>query len=126
VTVAQLEQALARKKARLDALVKRRRTLQSQLEGVERKLEELGGRNAETVTRRRRKRSKNAQSLRDIVLGLLTKHRKGQSMAELQEAVRATGYKSQSTNFRNVMYQCLYYLRGVKHDRKTGKYVLTR
>jgi hypothetical protein len=124
VTVARLERALARKRSRLDALVKRRQRLQSQLHGVERQLQGLAGREADAITHRRRKRTRNSPSLRDVVVELLTRHRKGLSMAELQEQIRATGYRSHSTNFRNVLYQCLYYLKGVKHNKKTGKYVL--
>jgi hypothetical protein len=123
--VAQLERALARKKSRLDALVKRRKDLRDQLDGVERQLQVLAGRNARgVVTRKHRKRARNSPSLREVVVELLTRHRKGLSMAELKEQIAATGYRSHSTNFRNVLYQCLYYLKGVRHNKKTGKYVL--
>jgi hypothetical protein len=124
VTVAQLERALTRKKSRLDALVKRRQQLRNQLDGVERQLQGFSGRDQGGVTRRRRKRSRNSLSLRQLVIELLTQHRKGLSMAELKEQIAASGYRSHSTNFRNVLYQCLYYLKGVKHNKKTGKYVM--
>ena len=123
VTVAQLERVLASKRSRLDALVKRRQRLQNQLDGVERQLQGFSGRDADRVTRRR-ERTRNSPSLREVVVRLLTQHRKGLSMAELREQIAAAGYKSHSTNFRNVLYQCLYYLKGVKHNKKTGKYVL--
>ncbi len=123
ITVAQLEQALARKKTRLEALVKRRRQLQDQLAGIDRQLQGLSGGGA-VVTRQRRKRSRTSPSLREVVVELLIQHRKGLSMAELKEQITATGYRSRSTNFRNVLYQCLYYLKGVRHNKKTGKYVL--
>jgi outer membrane protein TolC len=120
----QLERALTRQRSRLKALVKRRKRLQNQLDGVEHQLQSLAGHDTGEFTLRRRKRSRYSPSLRQVVVELLTQHRKGLSMAELREQIAAAGYKSHSTNFRNVLYQCLYYLKGVKHNKKTGKYVL--
>jgi len=125
MTVAQLEQALQKKKGRLDALVGRREQLQRQLDKVERSIEDIAGRGAmEGDLRKRRKRPKNAQSLRAIVLDLLTKNKKGLSISELHERVEGTGYKTRSRNFRNVLYQCLYNTEGISHEKETGKYVL--
>jgi hypothetical protein len=36
----------------------------------------------------------------------------------------ATGYKSGSSNFKNVLYQTLYNDSKIVHDRKTGNYRL--
>ena len=69
MTVAQLEQALQKKKGRLDSLIGRREQLQRQLDRVERLIEDIAGRGAvDGDLRKRRRRPKNAQSLRAIVL----------------------------------------------------------
>jgi hypothetical protein len=121
----QLERALARKKARLAALFRRRLRLQSQLQRVTRQVQDIAGRGRGegTVIRKRRRRRRNSPSLREVVLMLLTKDKKGLAICDLEEQVRATGYKSRSTNFRNVLYQCLYQTKQIKHDKRSGKYV---
>ena len=125
MTVAQLELALQRKKGRLDSLVGRREKLQRQLDRVERMITEIGGRGAaEGDKRSKRRRPKNKQSLRSIVLDLLGRNKKGLSISELHERVEGAGYKTRSRNFRNVLYQCLYNTDGISHEKETGKYVL--
>ena len=101
LSLAQLERALARKKARLAALIRRRARLQSQLQRVTRQVQDIAGRgtDAGVVVRERRRRRRNSPSLREVVLSLLARNRAGLAIGELEERVRASGYKSRSTNF---------------------------
>jgi hypothetical protein len=125
LTVDQLERALARKKARLAALVRRRARLQNQLQRVTRQVHEIAGRGTvdAVVVRKPRRRRGNSPSLREVVLAALTKNKAGLAIGDLEEHVRATGYKSRSTNVRNVLYQCLYQAKEIKHDKRSGRYV---
>lgn len=125
MTVAQLEQALHKKKGKLESLLTRREKLQRQLDKVQRQIDGLAGRSTEGgMRRRKRRRARNAKSLRMIVMDLLGKSKKGLSISELRERVEQTGYRSRSKNFNNVLYQCLYNTDGIAHEKETGKYVL--
>ncbi len=124
MTVAQLEQALDKKRTKLDTLLGRREQLQKQLDRVDKQIQGLAGRVPLEGVPRRRRRPKNDRSLRAVVLDLLTRNKKGLSISELHERVEETGYKSRSNNFRNVLYQCLYNTEGIVHEKETGRYVL--
>lgn len=126
MTVAQLEQALLKKKGKLETLLARRDKLQRQLDKVQRQIGGLAGRSEEGggTQRRKRRRPRNAKSLRTIVMDLLGKSKKGLSISELRERVEQTGYRSRSKNFNNVLYQCLYNTDGIAHEKETGKYIL--
>lgn len=126
MTVAQLERALEKKRSRLEMLTTKREHLQRLLARTEAQITSLAGRAAADggTVRRRRKRPKNTQSLRACVLDLLSRSKKGLTIAELHDRVQAAGYKSKSRNFRNVLYQCLYNADEVSQDKETGKYML--
>jgi energy-converting hydrogenase A subunit M len=125
MTVAQLEQALLKKKGKLESLLTRREKLQRQLDKVQRQIDGIAGRSTEGgLRRRKRRRPRNTNSLRAIVMDLLAKSKKGLSISELHERVEQTGYRTRSKNFRNVLYQCLYNTDGIAHEKETGKYIL--
>lgn len=126
MTVAQLERALENKRLRLSELTTKREKLQKQLAKTESEIASLAGRGVAegTGVRRRRRRPKNAKSLRAYVLEILGRSKKGLTIAELDDRVQATGYKSKSRNFRNVLYQCLYNSEEIGQDKETGRYVL--
>lgn len=126
MTVAQLERALENKRSRLSELTTKREKLQKQLAKTESEIASLAGRGVAegTGVRRRRRRPKNAKSLRAYVLEILGRSKKGLTIAELDDRVQATGYKSKSRNFRNVLYQCLYNSEEIGQDKETGRYVL--
>jgi len=124
LTVVQLERELEKKRTRLSVLTSKRERLVRLLAKTESQIVGLAGRSAgETEVRRRRKRPKNAQSLKHHVVDLLSRNKKGLTIAELDERIQASGYKSKSRNFRNVLYQCLYNSPDVGHDKQSGKYV---
>ena len=119
MSVAELEQVL-KSQVRAIELAKRREELQKELDEVERQIFEVMG--DHRVVRRRRRRLKNEKSLRSHVLELLAKNKKGCSMADLMSKIEESGYKSSSSNFRNVLYQCIYNTEGVLFDQATGCY----
>ena len=122
MSVAELEQILENRKVKAVELVKRRDELQKELDEIDRQIVEIMGDGR--VVRRRRRRLKNEMSLRTHVLELLSKSKKGFSMADLTSKIMDAGYKSSSRNFRNVLYQCLYNTEGVTFDQATGCYKL--
>ena len=116
LTVADLERILNTRRVALRELMKRRSKAQKELDRIDSEIQVLTGASG------RGRRGKNKQSLREMVLGLLTKNKKGYSLADLSRQILDSGYKTTSTNFRNVLYQCLYNTPGISHDESTGTY----
>ena len=96
----------------------RRAKIQKELDKVDAEILVLTG----TSGSRRGPRSKNKLSLRETVLELLKRNKKGYALAELSRTILDSGYKTASTNFRNVLYQCLYNTPGIYHDEASGTY----
>ena len=126
LSVAELEKILQSRKSRIETLRKKRERLRNELLGVENEIRELEGRNpggSSAVMRERfRNRPKNEKSLRTHVLDILGQHPGGLTLADLAAAILEQGYKTNSTNFKNVLYQCLYNSDRVKHDPTDGVY----
>jgi hypothetical protein len=123
LSVATLERMLHKRKSLLDALTHRREKLQRDLEKVESRIFSLEGRRGGTLTMtRRRKRPKNEKPLSAVVTDILTRSKTGYPLAKLSEKVLATGYKSGSSDFKNVLYQCLYNSPHIVHDAESGNY----
>lgn len=125
-TVADLEKILNAKKVQVEELAKKRAQLQKQLAQVDAEIQALIGTTRRPLpgTGRRGPRTRNEKSLRDHVLEILSKAKKGHTLAELAEQVQAAGYHTASSNFRNVLYQCLYNTKDVYHDEASGTYKL--
>lgn len=129
LSIAQIEHLLDRRKSRLADLYGRRNRLQKQLEKVEARITSLSGANGGTmksVSRRIRKRPKNAKSLSKVITEILSKTKQGYQLAELADKVLATGYRSGSSNFKNVLYQALYHDPRIEHDTESRNYRLKR
>lgn len=107
LTLAQIEKLLARKRTQLESLNKQRDKLRRTIKAVDSRIELLGG-DVTAASRPRMKRPKNARPLYDVVVDVLQEHKHGLTIAELAQAVLATGYKSNSVKFANPVYQCLY------------------
>jgi hypothetical protein len=119
LTVAELTRILNVRRDTLRALNKRRSKLQTELRKVEAEIRAVTG---TAGPGRRGRKSANSLSLRETVLQLLQKTKKGYSLSDLSQTILESGYETSSTNFRNVLYQCLYNMAGVYHDEKTGTY----
>ncbi len=126
VSIADLERILDGKRDQLQGLLKKRDEAQKELEKLDAEIQDSLNPNAPIGRVRRRRRVKNESSLRTVVLGVLAKHKKGFSLADLVNKVTETGYKSGSRNFKNGVYQCLYNSEGIVHDDATGSYRIER
>ena len=126
LSVPSLERLLTKKRSQLVRLARRRTRLQNQLAKVERQIGQIGGQNGESkVTRKVRRRPRNAKPLNDVVFEILKKNKAGLPLEQLKSKILATGYKSHSADFKNVVYQCLYNNRKkIVRDEKSGLYRL--
>lgn len=126
ISVAELERILLTRKQQLDELQQRRTTLLAELGRVDEELARLKGeRNALNPSGAARPpRPTNAKSLREYVLEILGGTKRGLSLSDLSDIVLSAGYRTESSNFRNVLYQCLYNTKDVYHDESTGTYRL--
>lgn len=118
LTVAELERILSTRRNALRDLNKRRAKIQKELKKVDDEIKLLTG----AGPGRRGRRNQNKLSLRETVLELLQKSKKGYALADLSQTILNSGYKTASTNFRNVLYQCLYNTNGIYHDEEAGTY----
>lgn len=125
--LADAERVLEERKTQLRELSTRRDAAQKELDKIESEIDGLlgPGRSIDSV-RRKRRRAKNDRSLRSVVLEVLKGTKPGFSLKDLADKVTATGYKTTSRNFRNVLYQCLYNTEGIVHDDGTGRYLLSK
>jgi hypothetical protein len=123
LSVAELERMLNSRRMQLEDLQKKRTRMQHQLDQINAEIAGLTGDRRGAGTRGRRgPRAKNEKSLREHVVEMLAKSKKGLTLADLAQKVLEAGYKSGSTNFRNVLYQCVYNTKDVYHDESTGTY----
>jgi hypothetical protein len=128
LSVPSLERLLIKKRTQLVRLARRRTKLQGQLAKVERQIGRIGGHNGDQtrVKRKVRRRPRNARRLTDVVVEILKKNKSGFSLDQLKNKILASGYKSHSAHFKNVIYQCLYANRKkIVRDEKSGTYRLT-
>ena len=95
---------------------------------VEQRIQELQGHSiaAGSGQRRPRQRLRNERSLSNVVRKLLGGSKNGYALSELAERVLATGYKTNSANFKNVLYQCLYNSDKFVHDKEARTYHVTK
>jgi hypothetical protein len=107
LSIAQLETILAKRRSALSRLEKKRQTLQKRIDAVDAKIAKLGGAGAPAAAAGPRKRPRNAKSLAETIFAVL--HRRGGPMTipELVKGILATGYKSGSPQFRNIVNQVL-------------------
>ena len=136
-TVAQLEQMLSERREKLAELESRRDLLQAELTSVESQIAAEQSGSAPASVPRPAKISRKAKpagagrkrkqpSLKSLVLDILEKSKKGMTLSELSDKVLATGYSSNATNFKTVLYQSLYSLKqdSVDYDSESKVYRL--
>ena len=128
LSVADLERMLSSRKTQLDSLRRKREGLLKELDTVQRQISELEGRRhggtTEIMRERFRNRPRNEKSLRSHVFEILNAHDKGLTLQDLAAQILEAGYKTNSTNFKNVLYQCVYNTDRVRHDAQSGLYKL--
>jgi len=153
INVADLEKLLDQRKSLVQELGKKREALHKQLAEIEEQLTAIVGGQAMSAvkgtgarrgrppgsgnkkqsgnkkprgSKNRGSRPKNERSLRDVVSDILSKSKKGLTLEELVPKVVEAGYKSNSTNFSNMIYQNIYNSEGITKDPSTGCYSLVQ
>jgi chromosome segregation ATPase len=135
MSLAELESMLKEQKDRLDNLKKKQKTLEKDLESVNREIATLEGKGSRrrgrppgtksgSTKKVRRRRAKNVKPLKAYVIDVLNANKKGLTLQEISDKVKEAGYKSKSKSFKNVLYQCLYHNREFMHDSDAGIYKL--
>ena len=147
INVAELEKMLDQRKSLVQELGKKREALHKQLAEIEEQLTAIVGGQAMSAvkgtgarrgrppgsgnkkprgSKKRGSRPKNERSLRDVISDILGKSKKGLTLEELVPKVVEAGYKSNSTNFSNMIYQNIYNSEGIAKDPSTGCYSLVQ
>lgn len=124
MTVAELEKALNSRRERLEELVSRKTELERELEKVDAKIMNLAGGADVAGIKTTRRRPKNEKPLKQLIIEILGKTKRGFTLDELQQRVLEAGYLSNSANFRTVLYQSCYHAPEIARDEKSGRYVL--
>ena len=124
LTLAQLERMVAKRRSSLESLQKKRRNLLKELERLDKQIASLQGPRGNARPGTYAQRARNEKSLQTVVAEILTKSKKGLTLRALAERVLESGYKTNSNNFQNVLYQCLYNSKRFEHDPSTGNYVI--
>jgi hypothetical protein len=108
-TIPQLESMLQARMGQLESLQKERNALQRQLDAIDEKIKTLGGpvRGIGGGGATSGGRVRNEKSLTDTIAEVLEKAPKPISVGEIMEGVKASGYRSNSANFRGIINQTL-------------------
>jgi hypothetical protein len=82
-------------------------------------------REGEATTRRR---PKNEQSLREVIVDVLGKSKNGLTFEQIVQASKQAGYKTSAKNFDNIVYQALHKLikteKLVSRDKESKSYTM--
>jgi hypothetical protein len=112
LTIAQLQQILNGRQTELNKLLKQRRNAQSKVDEINRRIERIGGAGVIDGRRGGGTRVRNERSLPDVIEEVMKKTSKPMGVGPITEAVRATGYRSSSPQFRAIVNQTLIKERG--------------
>jgi hypothetical protein len=123
LSLVDIEKLIEQRQNQIEALLVKRDQLESEIERIDRAIQALLTSGTSTRVRRL---PKNVSSLRVVMLSVLGKNKKGLPLDELAQQISDTGYKSNSRNFENVVYQCIYDTPEVEHDEATGTYRVAR
>jgi len=127
LSIADLERILDERRDQVQTLLRKQEKLQKDIAKLDAEIQDAMNPNAPIGRAKRRgPRVKNETSLRTVVEGILAKSKKGLSLSDLANKVTETGYKSNSRNFKNVVYQCVYNSENIVQDEATGSYRLVR
>ena len=141
MSIAQLEALINSRKDELGSLHKQRDQLSKQLDAVNREIAAAEGKSGaakrgrpagfmrSAAARKFRgpsvQRALNDRSLKAYVEEVLTASKKDLTIGQIQEAVLKNGYITNSINFKNTLYQCLYHNeKAFVLDKKTKTYKL--
>jgi hypothetical protein len=135
-SVSELETLLQKRMSHLENLIERRKMLQSQIAGLDHEIKSVAGASgnpgaksklvAKPKRKATRKRAKNKVSLGDVIKEVLSASKSGLSAADIEKAVFATGYKTNSNKFRPMIYQALGKDESIVRNDKTKCYKLKK
>lgn len=140
LSIAELEALINNRKSKLTGLYEQRDRLLKQLNALDAEIAANEGKGAAGRGRpahfsrslangKRRgviQRAINDKSLKTYVEEALAASKKGLTIGEIQETVLKNGYTTNSSNFKNTLYQCLYHnTKSFVLDKKTKNYKLT-
>jgi hypothetical protein len=124
LSVVAIEKLIEQRQNQIEELLDKRDRLESEVQRLDAEIHAFV--TNDVVSRRGRRRAKNELSLRTVMLSVLGRNKKGLPLDELAQQISDTGYKSNSRNFKNVVYQCICNTPQVTHDSSTGTYRLAR
>ena len=113
--IAQLERILDERRSALSRLARQRSELQRKLEGLDRQIIKLNG-GIRGMRGRIGGRARNPRSLVETMEEVLRNNGKPMKVGEIVDAVSATGYRSNSANFRGIVNQTL-----IKERKRFGQ-----
>ena len=124
--IADLERQIEERRTKVLELFAKREKLQAEIDQIDAEMGNLANVDGRSGRRRGKPRLKNKSPLRPVVLQVLGKNKKGLSLNDLADKILEAGYKSNSVNFKNVVYQCLYNTSEIEHDAVKGVYKLKK
>jgi hypothetical protein len=106
LNIAQLEAILNERKSTVSRLLKQRKDAQKKLDHIDREIAKIGGASGGPRTGPG-SRARNDKSLPETLDDVLRATGKPMKVGDITEAVLATGYRSNSDNFRAIVNQTL-------------------
>ena len=103
LSLAALQHIMENRKTELNRLRKQRTKIQRDLDAVDREIGQIEG----SGIGRGGGRARNAKSLNDTLEDVLRSNGKPMKVGDIVDAVKATGYRSSSANFRGIVNQTL-------------------
>lgn len=119
LAIADLQRMLDQRQSELKRLARRRAELERELAGVDREIEKIAGRGGAGGRRGGGGRARNSKSLIDTLEDVLRSKGAPMGVGDIVEAVLATGYRSNSANFRGIINQQL--IKERKRFQKAGR-----
>ena len=114
LTIANLKQMLNARRAELARLQKQCAGVARELASIDRSIARIGG-----IAGGKGSRARNEQSLTETLQSVLKDAGKPMGVGEILAAVEATGYRSNSANFRGIINQTL--IKERKYFTSTGR-----
>jgi hypothetical protein len=106
-TLGQLERLLDQRRRDLTRLERQRARIQRRLDAIDSRIASIGGGIGGRIGRGRGSRARNEASLQDTIHQILSKSGGPMQVGDIVDKVLATGYKSNSANFRGIVNQTL-------------------
>src|SRR5438874_12465987 len=103
-TISQLEQMLASRRSAVQKYERQRNKLMRQMDALDTKIRALGG---DGRGRTAGGRVRNAKSLTEAMIDVLGRASEPMRVADIADKVLASGYRSNSANFRGIVNQTL-------------------